>query len=144
MMSIRDVERRPAVTCRPDTPLAEAATIMKTHNVGCLVVLDERDHVVGIVTDRDIVVRGIAEGIGPATPIRDVMTHDVCYTFDMADVSTAATEMAARAIRRLPVLDPQGHLTGVVSFDDLIVAYSEEIDRLARAVRKEIMSAPVP
>ncbi|HEX9713549.1 MAG TPA: CBS domain-containing protein [Actinomycetota bacterium] len=117
---------------------------MKDEQVGSLVVLDERERMVGIVTDRDLVIRGLAAGLESDPPIEKVMSRDVSYVFDNADVCTASTEMAARGIRRLPVLDRRGHLCGLVSFDDLIVGYSEEIDRLARAVRKELLHAPLP
>lgn len=137
-MEIREVKHRPVITCTPTTSITTAAIRMKEERVGSIVVLDEHERIVGIATDRDLVVRALAEGADGTTPIDRVMSTDVSYVFDNADVCTAATEMAARGIRRLPVLDRRGHLCGLVSFDDLIVGYSEEIDRLARAVRKEL------
>jgi len=143
-MQVRDIQHRPAVTCGPTTTIAEAAELMRAENVGFLIVLDDKQRIIGVVTDRDIVVRGMAGGFAPSSKIDQVMTRDVCYVFENADLSTAATEMAARAVRRLPVLNTEGHLTGVIAFDDLMISYSEEMDRLARAVRKEIMTAPLP
>lgn len=137
-MDVQELEHRPATTCTPDTPLADVARLMRKDNVGSVVVTDAHGRLAGIVTDRDIVVHAIAESMDPSTPVERVMTRDVEYLYEDADVLSAANAMAGNGYRRLPVLDNQGHLTGVVSFDDLVVTFSDQLERLGRAVRTEM------
>jgi CBS domain-containing protein len=128
----------PVLTCSPETSLREAAELMKKAQVGSVIVLDEHRRVSGIATDRDLVIRGLAEGMGPEQPIRGVMSEPVTCVYEDDSVFTAATKMASTRVRRLPVLDNQGALSAVVTLDDLICTFSEQIDKLAFAVRSEI------
>lgn len=142
-MEVREYVRRPAVTCRPSTALSEVARLMRTENVGSVVVVDQAGRIAGIVTDRDLVVRGLYDQLGPGDRVDTVMSRDVQYVFDGTDVMSAVTEMATQGCRRLPVLDRTGTLIGVLSFDDLVVAMSEQLARLGLAVRMEI-ARPMP
>jgi CBS domain-containing protein len=106
-------------TIHADECVAEAARRLRAANVGLLPVLD-RDALVGVVTDRDIVVRVVGDGRDPAaTAVGDIMTEGVVTCSEGDTVSTAAEIMVRKAVRRLVVLDRQGHLAGVVSVDDL-------------------------
>jgi CBS domain-containing protein len=79
----------------------------------------EGDRLVGMITDRDIAVRGVAKGHGPETPVRELMTRGVVCAREDDDVSEIARKMSEEQIRRLPVTDDQGRLCGIVSLGDL-------------------------
>ena len=143
-MEVREMEHRPATTCTPTASIAEVARLMRKDNVGSVVVTDEHGRLAGIVTDRDIVVHAIADELDNSSAIEKVMTRNVDYLYENAEVSTAAEEMSANGFRRLPVLDLQGHLTGVVSFDDLVVNLADQVGRLGRAVRTEMRASQIP
>jgi CBS domain-containing protein len=136
-MNVRDVVRSRAITCPPQTSLADAGSLMREYEVGCLVVVDEHGHVVGIATDRDVAVRGVSRSLTPDAAIADVMTTDVVWISGDADVFEAATSMASGAYRRLPVLDSGGGLIGVVSLDDLASLFIMEVTKLMRVVGAE-------
>jgi CBS domain-containing protein len=111
---------------------------MRKNNVGSLVVVDEHRRPMGIVTDRDIVLRGVAEGAGPGEAVDVTMTQDLVTAFEHDDIFDVATAMATRACRRIPVLADDGALVGVVALDDLIVLLTNESAKLAHAVSREV------
>lgn len=133
-MDVRSVSTKPAVTCSPDTQIQEAAEIMASHNVGCLVVV-RHDVMVGVVTDRDLVTRGIAGGLALSAPVEHVMSSEVACVFENDDVELAATTLAQRGLRRLPVLSVHGAVRGMLALDDLTIFFADQISRLAYAVR---------
>jgi CBS domain-containing protein len=92
----------------------------------------EGDRLVGMITDRDIAVRAVAEGKGPDTPIREVMTQDVKYCYDDDDTNDVARNMADIQVRRLPVLTRDKRLVGIVSLGDM--ATSNGSGRVGEAV----------
>ena len=103
----------------PDQPIREAAQFMLRADAGAMPV-GEGDKLVGMVTDRDITVRGVAAGRGPDTPVRDVMTDEVIYCFDDEDVEEVAMKMSDRQVRRMPVLSRETeNLVGIVSLGDI-------------------------
>ena len=103
----------------PDQPIREAAQFMLRADAGAMPV-GEGDKLVGMVTDRDIAVRGVAAGRGPDTPVRDVMTDEVIYCFDDEEVEAVALKMSDRQVRRMPVLSREDEsLVGIVSLGDL-------------------------
>lgn len=103
----------------PDQPIREAAQFMLRADAGAMPV-GEGDRLVGMVTDRDIAVRGVAEGRGPDTPVRDVMTDDVLYCFDDEEVEAVALKMSDSQVRRMPVLSRDSEqLVGIVSLGDI-------------------------
>ena len=120
-MKVRDVMTRGAECIGPDDTLQQAARRMKDLDVGPLPVCDS-DRLAGMITDRDIVVRCIAEGGDPRTAkVRDAMSEGVCFCFEDDDVQDAARQMRDRQIRRLVVLDRNKRLAGVVSLGDLAI-----------------------
>jgi signal-transduction protein with cAMP-binding, CBS, and nucleotidyltransferase domain len=139
-MEVSRISRKPVVTCAPDTTLQEAAWLMRDEGVGSVVVVDHGS-LRGIATDRDVVTRGIAEGLSPEAPIGAVMTTDVAFVSEGDDLCAAATQMATRGCRRLPVVDRLGSVQGVVTLDDLVTVFSEQIGKLAHAVRSELVTA---
>lgn len=110
--SIRDVMTGDVESVQPDTMIKEAAQLMKSMDFGSVPVCEER-RVVGVITDRDITVRAVAEGKDPAsTPVSDVMSKDVVSIREDADLKEAERLMQEKQLRRLPVLNAQGDLVG--------------------------------
>jgi CBS domain-containing protein len=125
-MQVRDVMTKGAECVTPSTSLQEAASRMKNLDVGPLPVCQD-DHLVGMITDRDITVRATAEALPPRLgQVRDVMTPDVVYCFEDQDMEEAARLMQEHQIRRLVVLDRQKRLVGIVSLGDLAVETGDE------------------
>lgn len=102
----------------PEQTLREAALSMGRLDAGVLPV-GENDRLVGVITDRDIAIRGVAEGKGPEAKIRDVMSSDVRYCFDDDDVDDVLHTMSALKVRRLPVLNRDKRLVGIISLGDI-------------------------
>jgi signal-transduction protein with cAMP-binding, CBS, and nucleotidyltransferase domain len=128
-----DLASHPPVVCRSQDSVASVARVMVAHDVGCVVVVDEDERPIGIVTDRDLAVRVLARGLPGATEVASVMTHGVATVAQSASPMVAARQMALRGCRRLPVVsDAYGHVVGVVSADDLLREDSEELDAIAR------------
>jgi len=117
-MKVSDVMTRDVATVSPDQTAREAASFMLNADAGSIPVT-EGDRLVGMITDRDIAVRGIAKGNGPETPVRDLMSNDIiCARMD-DDVEAIASKMSDSQVRRLPVIDEQERLCGIVSLGDL-------------------------
>src|SRR5215213_3906148 len=120
-MKIKDVMTRAVETVRPDQSIQEAAAKMKTLDVGPMPVT-EGDRLVGMLTDRDIVIRAVADGRDArTTKVRDAMTSDVICCKEEDDVKEAAKKMKDRQIRRLVVVDAGQKVCGIVSFGDIAV-----------------------
>ena len=125
-MQVNEVMTRDAECTGPDATLKEAAERMKALDVGSLPVCAS-DHLVGVLTDRDITVRSVAEGHDPRTDrVRDAMTPEVYYCFEDDDVTRAAELMGEKQVRRLPVLNNSKRLVGIVSLGDLAVEAGNE------------------
>jgi CBS domain-containing protein len=120
-MKIREIMTPDAQCVGPDETLLDAAGLMRQLDVGVLPVCDEGE-ILGMITDRDIVVRAVAEGRDPNTaPVRDTMTPgSVCVTED-DDVATALRVLEENQIRRVPVKNREGRLVGIVSLGDIAV-----------------------
>ena len=117
-MKISEVMTRDVETIQPDQTAQEAAKFMLRADAGSIPVT-EGERLIGMITDRDIAVRGVAEGRGPETPVRDLMTDGiVCASID-EDVDAVAQKMSDAQVRRLPVIDEQQKLCGIVSLGDL-------------------------
>jgi len=117
-MKIRDVMTRTAELTNPDDTLRRAAQMMKKCDCGVLPVA-EGDRLVGMITDRDIAVRGLADGKGPDAKVSQVMTREVMYCFDDEDIQHVCQNMADIQVRRLPVVNRDKRLVGIVSLSDL-------------------------
>ena len=130
-MQVQDIMTRDVSIVSPDATLEVAAIRMAQLDVGVLPVA-ENDRLVGMITDRDIVVRGIADGLGPSAKVREVMTRDVKYCFADQEIDEIVENMADIQVRRLPVLDRDKQLVGILSLCD--IATSDEIDQAAEAL----------
>jgi CBS domain-containing protein len=120
-MQVRDVMTKSVACVRPDVTIQSAAAKMRDLDVGVLPICED-DKLVGMVTDRDIVIRSVAEGSAPMmASVHTVMTPDVVICHESDSVEEAARIMSERQIRRLVVLGQDGHLAGIVSLGDLAV-----------------------
>jgi CBS domain-containing protein len=120
-MDVNEIMTQDAECTRPDATIREAAERMKALGVGSLPVCDD-ERLVGMLTDRDIIVRSVSEGRDPKqTRVRDAMTPDVVYCFDDQSVEEAAEIMRKKQIRRLPVLNRDKDLVGILSLGDVAV-----------------------
>ena len=123
-MKVQEIMTTNVECIAPDTTIQEAAERMKSLDVGFLPVC-EKDRLIGTVTDRDIVIRGIAENRNNQTSARTVMTSDVFYCFENDDVEKCAEHMKEKDVRRILVLDKNKRLVGVVSLGDISKSQAE-------------------
>lgn len=131
MMKISSVMSRDVQVCAPDASLRDAAALMKKIDTGVLPVA-EKDRLIGMITDRDIAIRGIADGKGPDATVSDAMSREVKYCFEDEDVAHVAKNMAEQQVRRLPVMNREKRLVGIVSLSDL--ATQGSLPRTAHAL----------
>jgi len=117
-MKVSDIMSRDVRVAAPDTSLRDVAEAMADIDAGSLPVCDGKK-LLGMITDRDLVVRALAKGLSPDTSVAQVMTADVEYCFEDDHLSEVCGHMADRKIRRLPVLNRDKDLVGIVSLGDL-------------------------
>lgn len=147
-MIVTDIAVRDAVTVAPETPIDRVAALMAGAGVGSVVITDH-DRLVGIVTDRDIVIRGLARGVPTDARIDGLMSMNVVAIDADADISEAIASFGHHAVRRMPVVRGD-RVIGLVSLDDLIVALSGAFADVARGMTAQLLfphandPAPVP
>ncbi len=117
-MDVAHCMTRDVQICSPGDTIRDAARALKDIDTGFLPV-GENDRLIGMITDRDITIRAVAEGKSGETLVRDVMTKDVQYCFETDDVDEAASKMGQLRVRRLPVLNKDKRLVGVISLGDI-------------------------
>jgi CBS domain-containing protein len=129
-MKVREVMTREAIFCGPDSTLEEAAFLLRKHNCGFLPVVGDGGNVIGVITDRDIC---IALGTRNRRPselrVWDVMPHKLFTCMEGDDVHCALKTLRDARIRRLPVIDRDGSLTGVLSIDDIVLKARDQLLR---------------
>jgi CBS domain-containing protein len=121
----REIMTRSVKTATPDTTLRDAALLMRAEDVGAIPVV-ENGALVGIVTDRDIVVRAIAEGKNAETNVRDVMTAEIFSVKENDFVFEAIRLMGDKQIRRIPVVNARGELAGIIAMADVALEMEDE------------------
>jgi CBS domain-containing protein len=135
-MRIGEICTTETICCERDETVQGAALLMRKHHVGDIVIVEHPDSEripVGILTDRDIVISVIALGLDPASLlVGDIMSDDLLTCSEADDVYETIERMRLRGIRRVPVIDQHGALTGIVSADDLLGFLAEEMGELAR------------
>jgi len=136
-MLVRECLRSAPVTVPPGCTLAEAGGLMGSHGVGSLLVVDG-GVLVGIVTDRDIAVRGTGAGREPGARVQSVMSPDPVTIQGSADVFEAFAAFRNAGARRLPVLE-EDELAGIISVDDLLVSLVAEFGAVLAPVAKELV-----
>ncbi|MEE9598204.1 MAG: CBS domain-containing protein [Acidiferrobacterales bacterium] len=140
-MSIGEICNREVVLIDKDSSIQDAARLMRAHHVGDLVVAEERDGrriPIGILTDRDIVIEVIAEGVDlSSVAIGDVMSFKLLTAREEDDTFDTIKAMQTKGVRRLPVVDKQGRLVGIVTIDDLIDLLAETLMDVAQLIAYE-------
>lgn len=140
-MAIGEICNREVVVVTRETPVVEAAQLMRHHHVGDVVVVLEEAGLrtpVGILTDRDIVVEVVAAGLDPAgLKVGDIMAPDLATVREDTGVFEAIRYMRDKGVRRMPVVDADGDLIGILALDDLLDLLAEELNALARLIARE-------
>jgi CBS domain-containing protein len=141
-MTIGEFCNREVVYALRETTVVEAAKLMRSHHVGSLVVVDQigtgKRKPVGIVTDRDIVVEVTATGLDPKTiTAEDIMSSQLATVREEDTVEQTMEMMRFKGVRRLPVVDRDGGLTGIVTIDDLLELVAENLVELTRIISRE-------
>lgn len=140
-MKTGDVCNREVVFIQRGASVLEAASLMREHHVGDLVVVEEqngRRTPVGILTDRDIVLEVIAEGVDiGGVVVGDIMSFELVTAGEDDDLFDTLKRMRLKGVRRLPVVDRGGALVGIVTVDDLLDLLAEQVSDLARIIQRE-------
>ncbi len=130
-MRVAEVMTQDVRLIEPNQTIRDAARLMAEMDAGIMPVR-EGDRLVGMITDRDIAVRAVAQGRGPDTAVREVMTDEVKYCYEDDDTNDVARNMADIQVRRLPVLTREKRLVGIISLGDMAV--SDEAGKAGEAV----------
>ncbi|KPK16141.1 MAG: hypothetical protein AMJ62_06965 [Myxococcales bacterium SG8_38] len=141
-MTAGELCNRTVYIIRPDESVLEAARLMKNYHVGCLVVVEERDGErvpVAMVTDRDLVVKGLVEKPDALDEMQvaEVMSDGLISARENERMYEVRKKMRSRGVRRIPVVDAQDRLQGIIAFDDLVDWMAQELTDLAKLVSRE-------
>lgn len=123
----REIMTKSVRTASPGDTIRQVAELMRDGDMGAVPILDN-GKLVGIVTDRDIVVRSVAEGIEPGSPISTVMSGDLSTVTPDDFIFTAIRLMGDRQVRRIPVVDEDGGLAGIISMADVALETEDELE----------------
>lgn len=135
-MSLERFCRTPVVSMLPTQSVHDAAITMRDHHVGAVLVVDN-ERPVGIVTDRDIVMRAIAEGRDPhGTPVSAIMSRNVTTVRRTDKIDDAVSAIRVAGVRRVPIVDADGRPIGMITMDDLVVLMAGELSAAAGAVQE--------
>ena len=133
MSKISEVMTGDVKVARPEDSVQQAAAMMADQDVGSLPVCDG-ERLCGMITDRDIAIRAVATGLGNDTPVREVMSEEVIWCLEDDDTQEVLGRMADRQIRRIPVIDAQRKLVGIVALGDLAIEDEENVDEALRDI----------
>lgn len=140
-MQLKDLCVLDVACCTRDIPVTAAARLMREQHTGSLIVIDNADEErepVGIITDRDIVVEVLAQGRNPdKTTVGEVMSKQLVIASGSEDTSLALGRMVAHGVRRIPIVDDEDLVVGVVTLDDLLRVHAEQANSLAQVVSRE-------
>lgn len=139
-MRVKQIMTPDPACCTPDSTARDAAILMRDHDCGSIPVVEntENKRLVGTVTDRDLAVRGLAQGRGPDTPVRDLMTPDPVSCVPEDEVEDLRQVMVRELVRRVPVVDDDGNVVGIVAQADIAredgAASDREVGRIVEAI----------
>ena len=135
-MRVSEAMTREVRVASPGQSIREVAKIMAEIDAGSMPVGDN-DRLVGMITDRDIAIRAVAEGKGPDTPVREVMsTEKVLYCYEDEDLAHVAQNMGEQQVRRLPVVNREKRLVGIVSLGDMVQTEARTANKAVKGVTK--------
>jgi CBS domain-containing protein len=139
-MLLKDFCTLEVVCCSPDTRVPAAAHLMRTRHVGDLVVVEDPEHhrvPLGLVTDRDLVVEVLGNGLDPGTTTLGTLIHrPVVIATEDEDISALIERMRAHGVRRVPVVDERGAVTGIITLDDLLRVFVDEAATLVQIMSR--------
>ncbi|SCY73002.1 CBS domain-containing protein [Nitrosospira sp. Nl5] len=138
-MPVGEICNRDVIILQREATILDAAKLMREHHVGDVLVVEERDGArfpVGIVTDRDLVVEIMATGLDQAViTVGDIMVQELVTVKESTGVFETIQYMRGKAVRRLPIVDENGVLVGILALDDLLELLSEELLAIAKLIR---------
>lgn len=135
-MKLNDIFTRNVIIAGPEDTLATVALRMQEHNIGTVVIV-ENQRPVGIITDRDLALALGARGVSPQAEVQEVMTRHVLAIPEDTGIYTATQFMRKREVRRLPIVDREDRLIGIVTLDDLLRFLGRELYNLAEGIKHE-------
>jgi CBS domain-containing protein len=139
-MRIQELMSNKVRSCSEDADLATVAKVMWDGDVGFVPVLNEQRHLVGVITDRDICIAAATRALSPASiRVRDVMSRDVSTCRETDDIRAAVEALKGRRVRRIPIVDHQNRLVGILSTNDLVAR--AEFRRGADVTAEECLEA---
>ena len=139
-MRVRDIMTPDPACCTPDNTARDAASLMRDHDCGSIPVVASTGskRLIGTLTDRDLAIRGLAAGKGPDTPVRELMTEAPVTAGPDDEVEVVREVMVARMVRRVPVVDGDGNVVGIVAQADIAredgAASDQEVGRIVEAI----------
>lgn len=140
-MLVSDLCTRKTIVIREEKSAHDAAKLMKQYNVGCLVVvksLDDHNTPVGIITDRDIVIKAMLKERDPYTiTVHEIMSTPALTVTESTSIIDALMKMRYNSIRRVPVVNSKRNLMGILSLDDILDSISKELNEITQIFRKE-------
>ena len=140
-MSIGTICARDTIIAKREDTIAEVAKLMRKHHVGDIVVVkpsDDGNVPIGIVTDRDLVIEILAQGLSPdSVTVGDIMSYEVVTAYDSDGIWDTVQKMRSKGVRRMPVVNENGGLVGIVSLDDMLDLISDELSGLTKIVSHE-------
>ena len=138
-MSVGKISTKEVATAIPDETIRQAARRMAARNVGTLVILDSSGRPSGLVSDRVLMLQVLVEDRNPdTTTVSEVMSTPVAAVHQRADIDDALREMAACRVRRMPVVDDAGKLTGILALDDVLGFFAKEAADVAHLLGKRV------
>lgn len=137
-MSVGNICIREVDTATPEESVAVTAKRMNQRAVGTLIVVNEASQVIGIVTDRDLMSRVLAKGLSSTeTTVRSAMTVGPKTVFEHTPIETALVAMRAGRFRRMPVVNRDNRLVGLITLDDILILLAEELSQIGRLLKRE-------
>ena len=134
-MKVKDCMTKDVKLMSPNQSICDAAKVMAECDAGALPV-GENDRLVGMITDRDIAIRAVAENKSPETPVSEVMSREILYCFEDESIDHVAENMGEQQIRRLPVLSREKRLVGIVSLGDMVQTEARTANKAVKGVTK--------
>ncbi|HYL24420.1 MAG TPA: CBS domain-containing protein [Burkholderiales bacterium] len=135
-MRVSEAMTREVRVASPGQSIREVAKVMAEIDAGAMPVGDD-DRLVGMITDRDIAIRAVAQGKGPDTPVREVMSTDqVLYCYEDEDLAHVAQNMGQQQVRRLPVVNREKRLVGIVSLGDVAQTEARSANKAVKGVTR--------
>lgn len=138
-MTIGKIGKHKVIVASVDCTILEVAKLMKKHNVGDIVIVESKNEPIGIITDRDIIIKMVADEVNPKDmTASDIMSNDLLVLKEYQSIQEALDMMCAKGVRRAPIINEANTLTGIVSADDLALLISDEMESYGKMIRKQL------